>query len=471
MSMRLPHLVLCILLLVAAIPGDAAPQYTIADLGTLGGDTSFASSINDVGQVVGGSETVPNNDGHAFLYTPGDGMTDLGVLTGFWESGALGINSLGQVAGFSRVPWGITHAFLYMPGSGMTDLGTLGGNHSVGYAVNNAGEVVGYSSTGSYYHAFRYSAETALTDLGTLPGCRFSYAMDINDTGAIAGYSSTNQTYPAYPRAFLYTPSAGMADLGSLPGYSEIFAVAVNNLGQVTGYAWTTTGNYRSFIYTPGVGMADLGTPSNGYYDPPGRWDVRASDINDSGMVVGYAIDHYAEPGARVVGFASIPGKGMLRINDLLAYGTTGWLSVQGAAINNAGQIAGSAWRLDCPRPDWHAFLMTPMEEVEIDVKPGDPPNSVNPGSKGVLPVAVLTSPDFDASTIDDTSILLMGIPPIRSRVEDVDGDHDLDMLFHFRTSDLGLAGKVGSVTLTLTGRTKDGLGFQGTDEVLIVGK
>ncbi len=74
---------------------------------------------------------------------------------------------------------------------------------------------------------------------------------------------------------------------------------------------------------------------------------------------------------------------------------------------------------------------------VTIDIKPGSDPNSINLKSKGVVPVAVLTTEDFDASTIDPTTVEFAGAPPVRSTLEDVDGDGDVDMLFHFKTQEL----------------------------------
>ncbi|MEA3548490.1 MAG: hypothetical protein U9R66_12595 [Thermodesulfobacteriota bacterium] len=57
---------------------------------------------------------------------------------------------------------------------------------------------------------------------------------------------------------------------------------------------------------------------------------------------------------------------------------------------------------------------------VYLDIKPGGCPTPINVGSKGVLPVAVLGTNDFDVTTIDPQSISLAGVSPLRWEMEDV---------------------------------------------------
>jgi len=108
-----------------------------------------------------------------------------------------------------------------------------------------------------------------------------------------------------------------------------------------------------------------------------------------------------------------------------------------------------------------------PVLEVEIDIKPGSCPNSINLGSKGVVPVAVLTTDDFDASTVDPDTVLFADAAPLRWTQEDVDGDGDMDLLFHFKTQELNLTED--STEATLTGETFDEAQIQGMDTVNIV--
>jgi len=92
------HVTLFLLLALVISPGraEAVTQYTITDLGTLGGDTSWGLGINNLGQVVGFSETA-GGETHAFLWANGS-MQDLGTLGGD-NSRAYDINALGQVVG------------------------------------------------------------------------------------------------------------------------------------------------------------------------------------------------------------------------------------------------------------------------------------------------------------------------------------------------------------------------------------
>ena len=111
----------------------------------------------------------------------------------------------------------------------------------------------------------------------------------------------------------------------------------------------------------------------------------------------------------------------------------------------------------------------TSVEQVEIDIKPGSYPNSINLKSKGVVPVAVLTTEDIDAITIDPDTVKFAGASPLRWTQEDVDNDGDMDMLFHFKTQELNL--DENSTEAMLTGETFGGDGITGTDEVRIVPK
>jgi probable HAF family extracellular repeat protein len=97
---------------VAVVVGNVwgQVQYTVTDLGTLGGSTSQATGINNLGQVVGNA-AVSTGYYYAFLYSSGT-MSDLGILGG-GDSFADGINASGQVVGYGWASTLTDHAFLY----------------------------------------------------------------------------------------------------------------------------------------------------------------------------------------------------------------------------------------------------------------------------------------------------------------------------------------------------------------------
>ncbi len=128
---------------------------------------------------------------------------------------------------------------------------------------------------------------------------------------------------------------------------------------------------------------------------------------------------------------------------------------------------------------EYDAFLIkyqVPPIEVEIDVKPGSDVNPINLKSGGVIPVAILTTDDFDATTVDPDTIELSGAAVavrgngkhIMAEQTDVDGDGDIDLLVHIETQALDI--EPGTTIVTLTGETFDGTKIQGSDDIKLVG-
>jgi probable HAF family extracellular repeat protein len=157
----------------------------------------------------------------------------------FWDGGAMypiqdfgggtseatDINNLDQVVGSATLPDGSFHAFLWTLGEDrkghIRDLGTLGGKNSHAVAINELGQVIGWSETGELYeqqgvvvpvrHAFLWQ-DGIMYDLGThdhfygypfTPPFPFSEAAAINDKGQVAGNSLTIN---AHSRGFRLTP-------------------------------------------------------------------------------------------------------------------------------------------------------------------------------------------------------------------------------------------------------------------------
>ena len=222
----------------------------------VGGFASIATDINASAQVVGSFKTLLDHS-HAFVTGPnGIGMVDLGTLWGGrGQSEAAAINDVGQVVGHSdTIGFGVYHAFITgRNGVGMADLGILGGRNSFASDINNTGQVVGTSDTiaangdlSGPSHAFITGPNGgAMTDLGTLLRGNDSGATGINASGQVVGWSDTapgvvgpNELYTGNPHAFITGPNGvGMTDLNSLvdlpKGVTLTHAVDINNVGQV----------------------------------------------------------------------------------------------------------------------------------------------------------------------------------------------------------------------------------------------
>jgi hypothetical protein len=114
----------------------------------------------------------------------------------------------------------------------------------------------------------------------------------------------------------------------------------------------------------------------------------------------------------------------------------------------------------------------TPVIRVDIDIRPGRDPNSISPASQGVIPVAILTTDTFDATTAYPTTVTFGATGseagPVRSAQEDVDGDGDADLILHFNTQATGI--RCGSVSASLSGNTFSGQVIQGSDSIKTVG-
>ena len=112
--------------------------------------------------------------------------------------------------------------------------------------------------------------------------------------------------------------------------------------------------------------------------------------------------------------------------------------------------------------------------EVEIDIKPGSDPNPINPSSNGLVPVAILSSKDFDATTVDPTTVQLAGASvAVRGKgeamahQEDVNGDGLTDLVVQVETQSFADLGEGG--TVELTGTTFGGQAIIGYDDVIVV--
>lgn len=134
--------------------------------------------------------------------------------------------------------------------------------------------------------------------------------------------------------------------------------------------------------------------------------------------------------------------------------------------------LYGGTTGLDALDDTW--IYGVPKVDVDIDIKPGSYPNSINLGANGNVPVAIFSTEDFDAMIIDPLTVTLAGASvrikgkgTPQTSAEDVDGDGLLDLIVHVDTTALELTGN--DTEAILEGQTFDGTSIRGVDTVRII--
>jgi probable HAF family extracellular repeat protein len=296
------------------------------DLGTLGGDQSYAHAINNRDQVVGWAlNAVPTSARIWWEYPYPFGTQQRAAL---WENGSV------------------------------QDLGDLGGPCGWGIGINDAGQIIGQSLTaiatgtqkqvGEWLWArpvagFIWQNGT-MVDLGNLGGT-FVLPRRINKHGQVIGLSMRRGDGSFHP--FLWEQGV-MKDLGTLGGNNGS-ANAINDAGEIVGGAALSNGGFHAFLWKDGV-MKDLGTV---------RERAQAWHINSKSQIVG-TTGGDAESSNRAFLWES--GGPMVDLNTIIPKGSPMTLRFP-LAINDAGEIL-------CygvlPSGDSHPALLVPLPRLNV---------------------------------------------------------------------------------------------------------
>lgn len=297
--------------MTAAVPASAQ-SYTFTaldDPAAIGGAASngsvfagtFASGINDAGQVVG--YYFDSAGVHGFQYVSSTGFATIDNPAAIFSTGngvsgsaAFGISNTGSVTGTYSDTTN-SHGYFYKPGTGYTSFNppATGPNSStIGFGINASGIIVGNYADSTSQHAYLYNpnaggSSPAFTTLADPLATRDTNAYGINDLGQVVGDYRSGTSL----RSFLYTPATGSSSASytsfSDPvGLSTTSAHGINSAGQIVGFYFNNTGRH-GFLAMPGAAGSPLTFTT--IDNPVAPHGIELHGINASGQIVGYYAD------------------------------------------------------------------------------------------------------------------------------------------------------------------------------------
>jgi probable HAF family extracellular repeat protein len=195
-------------------------------------------------------------------------------LDGFPQGGASAINNAGTIAGYVMDDdWDNWAAVLWHDGEPTLIRADAGASD-----INSSGVVTGSFWSGNNARAFRWE-DGQMTQLNPPAGTTVSHGLAINDAGDVVGFSYNPSTFPL-TRATLWQGTTAVS-LGEVPGGVYYRTWGVNNhLQAVGGVDGQEPGSRRAFISENGR-MSLLNHLTNG------EWDIiEAMGINDAGQIL-----------------------------------------------------------------------------------------------------------------------------------------------------------------------------------------
>ena len=241
------------------VTGDPYPQAfvdtggTITTIGPGGlpyGQNSFATGINNRGQIVGHSGHYETT-ARGFLYQNGQ-FTQIDAPGNTAFTTAYGINDFGQVVGaylpFAS-PGGRESGFVWTSNGTFQTIAYPGAAGTEAHGINNRGWIVGdyVPSGGGNNHGFLdVNGHFQTIDV---PGAVSTVAEGVNNVGEIVG------TFYDGSHSHGFVDLGGRFDIIDVPGATDTFVHGVNDFGQLVGaFQTSASAPFNGFVATPSGG-------------------------------------------------------------------------------------------------------------------------------------------------------------------------------------------------------------------------
>jgi hypothetical protein len=336
--MRIASTLAAVAVLACSGLANAAPTYTIVDMGTIRptdsavqgfrispGGTATGRSIGTITRAFRWTtstpmDSLPNLTSPARNFGVGNGANDVGEIVGNGATTLSGSNPLpliwqGSVVSQLPLPAGQTlgrandindsHVAVGSVNSGSNEVGATyaGGVGTVittltpagcflrtAFGINNAGLIVGFGidpANAARNVGFVYNSVTnTATEVGALPGMNGAIAFDVSEDGRVVGTSSLNQ---GAGMPFIWDSVNGIQPIPLPPGTSSAIARGVNSNGWVVGIGSSAFAIPFLFDGVSTYRLQDLLPPGSGW-DISTNTSSSALGISENGTIVGTGI-------------------------------------------------------------------------------------------------------------------------------------------------------------------------------------
>jgi hypothetical protein len=268
------------------IPGAARADYIVTDVSSPG-DPAFTQllGINNSSTIAGyfgDGVIVPNN---GFTLTLPNNFTSEN-FPGSVQTQVVGINSVGDTAGFFVDAGGNTHGFTHIGGVFSTVDDPASPTFNQLLSLNNSDEAAGYyqlSNGNQFAYTVSGGAFTSLASFFPI-GTTISQATGVNNAGEVSGFYGSS--------GFLL--NGGILTTLNLPGAMSTQALGLNNNGQVVGDYVDAGGVMHGFVFD-GVNFKS--------FDVSGSVATTINGINNQGQIVGF----FTDANQNTIGFVGNP--------------------------------------------------------------------------------------------------------------------------------------------------------------------